>query len=533
MSRYVAGLRLSLLVVVCAVSALAQRDRATITGTITDSSGAIVPGAKIVLTEQATGQVYEFTTNGSGEYSRPALKPSTYNMTVSATGFKKSEQKDILLTAGERTGVNISLTIGDIGQTVEIVSSAPLLQTESTQVGAAINSKTLSDVPLGGQRNFAYLARLSPGVLPAEPGARDGNNGGISANGVRGNGQNNFLLNGVDNNVNTIDFLNQTSYAIGPSVEAIGEMTVLTNGYNAEYGRGAGVVVDVSLKSGTNQLHGSLFEILQNKDLDANTWNNNAAGKAIGPFTGNQFGMTLGGPLKKNKLFMFGDYQGTRIASSGGAVGGLGRSGFLQIPTAAMKTGDFSSLLGANITVNDPLGNPVTYAKGAIFDPQTTVYATAANATASAPIGTPISRQMFPGNKIPLSRIDPAFAKILNLYPSTNQPIITGNAPTRDFYYVSPGGQSTDQGDGRADYRLSDKDSLFGSISWSNTAKTDGSPFPGPLDGADFGGAQETDLSRNGQISYTRVWKPTLISETRVGFTRLVTSRLGLNPWHR
>jgi hypothetical protein len=530
MTRYVAGLRLGLLALVCACAALAQRDLATITGTVTDSSGGVVPAAKVTITEQGTGQVYQLTTSTAGEFTRPALKASTYNITVSAAGFKRAEQKDIILNAGERTGVNIVLTIGDIGQTVEIIAIAPLLQTESTQVGAAINSKTLTDVPLGGQRNFAYLARLSPGVVPAENGARDANNGGISANGVRGNGQNNFLLNGVDNNVNTIDFLNQTSYAIGPSVEAIGEMQVLTNGYNAEYGRGAGVVVNVNLKSGTNQFHGSVFEVLQNKDLDANTWNNNLAGAPTGPFVGNQFGVTAGGPIKKNRLFMFGDYQGTRIASSGGAVAGLGRSGFLQIPTAAMKTGDFSSLLGANITVPDPLGNPVTYAKGAIFDPASTVYTTAANATANAPIGTPISRQMFPGNRIPASRIDPAFSKILGLYPTTNQPIITGNGPTRDFYYVSPGGQNTDQGDGRVDYRLSEKDSLFGSLSWSNTGKTSGSPFPGPLDGADFNGAQETDLSRNAQISYTRVWTPTLISETRAGFTRLVTSRLGLNP---
>src|SRR5471030_1547813 len=121
-------------------------------------------------------------------------------------------------------------------------------------------------------------APFSPGVVPAENGARDSANGGFSANGVRSNGQNNFLLNGVDNNINTIDFLNQTSYAIGPSVEAIGEMTVITNGYNAEYGRAAGGVVNVNLKSGTNELHGSLFEILQNKKLDANRWENNLAG---------------------------------------------------------------------------------------------------------------------------------------------------------------------------------------------------------------------------------------------------------------
>jgi hypothetical protein len=530
MSRPATVTRLCYLLLVFACVALAQRDLATITGRVTDSSGGVVPSAKIVIEEKGTGQVYELTTNGAGEFTRPALKPSTYNITVSAPGFKKSEQKDVLLGAGERTAVNIVLTLGDIGQTIEVQALAPLLQTESTQVGAAVNEKTLTDAPLGGQRNFVYLARLAPGVVPAENGARDANNGGVSANGVRGNGQNNFLLNGVDNNVNTIDFLNQTSYAIGPSVEAIGEMNILTNGYNAEYGRGAGVVVNVNLKSGTNQLHGSVFELLQNKDLDANTWNNNLAGAPRGPFVGNQFGVTAGGPLKKNRLFMFGDYQGTRIASSGGAVAGLGRSGFLTIPTAAMKNGDFSSLLGAAITVNDPLGNPQTYTKGTIFDPASTVYATAGNATASAPVGTPISRIAFAGNQIPASRIDPAFAKILALYPSTNQAIITGNAPARDFYYVSPGGQNTDQGDGRVDYRLSEKDTLFGTLSWSNTGKTSGSPFPGPLDGADFNGAQETDLSRNAQISYTRVWSPSLVSETRVGFTRLVTSRLGANP---
>ncbi len=202
----------------------------------------------------------------------------------------------------------------------------------------------------GGQRNFAYLARLSPGVVPAEPGARDSANGGFSAGGVRGNGQNNFLLNGVDNNVNTIDFLNQTSYAVGPSVEAISEMSVQTNGFNAEYGRAAGAVINVNLKSGSNQLHGSLFEILQNKDLNANSWTNNQAGKPRGPFIQNQFGATAGGPIIKNKLFIFGDYQGTRIASSGG-IQGLGfTNATATVPTPAMKAGDFSSILGAAAT---------------------------------------------------------------------------------------------------------------------------------------------------------------------------------------
>jgi hypothetical protein len=498
----------------------AQRDLATLVGTVSDPSGGVVANAKVTLTETGTGQVYAFLTSSTGEFVRPALKPSIYSVSVSAPGFRTAEQKDILLRAGERTGVNITLTLGDVGQTVEVTGAAELLQTESTQVGAAMNSKTLTDVPLGGQRNFAYLARLSPGVLPAEPGARDSANGGFSAGGVRGNGQNNFLLNGVDNNVNTIDFLNQTSYAVGPSVEAISEMSVQTNGFNAEYGRAAGAVINVNLKSGTNQLHGSVFEILQNKDLNANSWTNNQAGKPRGPYIQNQFGATAGGPIVKNKLFIFGDYQGTRIASSGG-IQGLGFSNSnATVPTPAMKTGDFSSILGAAASGTDANGNPINFVKGTIYDPLSTTGTPAA----------PISRTAFPGNKIPANRFDPAFAKLLQQFPSPNQPIITGTQPTGDYFYNTPGSQQTDQGDLRLDYRLSEKDSVFGSMSWGNTNKTSVAPFPGALDNSGFSGTGEIDLNRNGQISYTRVWTPTIVSETRASFTRLVTSRVGANP---
>jgi hypothetical protein len=498
----------------------AQRDLGTLVGTVTDPSNAVVVGAKVTITEVGTGEVYSLVTSSAGDFVRPALKPSTYNVSVSAPGFKTAEQKDILVQAGERTGVNLTLAIGDAGQTIEVAATAPLLQTESTQVGAAIDSKSLTDLPLGGQRNFAYLARLSPGVLPAEPGARDAANGGFSAGGVRGNGQNNFLLNGVDNNVNTIDFLNQTSYSVGPSVEAISEMSVQTNGFNAEYGRAAGAVINVNIKSGSNAVHGSLFEILQNKDLNANSWTNNQAGKPLGPFIQNQFGATAGGPIKKNKLFIFGDYQGTRIASSGGLLGLGFANATATVPTAAMKNGDFSSILGATATGTDTNGNPISFLKGQIFDPLTT--------TGTA--GAPIFRAPFSGNLIPQSRFDPSFAKLLQLFPSPNQKIITGTQPTGDYFYSTPGSQQTDQGDTRVDFRLSDKDNIFGSLSWGNTNKASAPPFPGALDDSGFTGTGEIDLNRNGQMSYTRTWTPSMLSETRASFTRLVTSRVGANP---
>ncbi len=514
---HVAGLRaLGVSILFCACI-FAQRDLGTIVGTVTDPQGAVIGGAKVTITEDATGQSYEVTTNETGEYIRPLLKPGTYTVTAEASGFRRVAQKNVTIVGGDRVGVPITLPVGDITQSIEVQAQAPLLQTESTVVGAALNSEQISDIPLGGKRTFSYLARLSPGVVPAEPGARDAVAGGFSANGVRSNGQNNFLLNGVDNNVNVIDFLNQTSYVVGPSVEAIGEMQILTNGYNAEYGRAAGGVVNVNLKSGTNAIHGALFEYLQNKDLDANRWENNLTGTPRGPFEQNQFGAAVGGPILKNRLFIFGDYQGTRISDTGGSVQNLGYSTFTTIPTPAMKTGDFSSLLTSTVIATDALGRPIY--QGAIYDPNTT-----------RTVGGALVRDPFPGNIIPASRFDAAAAKILSLYPNPNQPLVNGKYPQNDYFLTTPGRQNVDQGDGRVDYRISDKDSLFGSLSWSNTISTDGVYFPGPLDGSPFNGAGETDLGRNAMLSYTRVWKPTLISETRVAFSRLVTSRIGGNP---
>lgn len=491
-------LLLTVLALVFATSAFAQRDLGTITGTITDQQGGVVPNARITITEVATGLTYEIASAADGTYVRPALKPGTYTITTEAKGFRRVEQRNVVLTGGDRVGVNFTLPVGEVTESVEVSAEAPLLQTESTTLGANLNTRSMSDLPLGGQRTFSFMARLSPGVLAAEPGARDAVGGGFSANGVRSNGQNNFLLNGVDNNVNVIDFLNQTAFVVGPSVEAIGEMRVLTNGYNAEYGRGAGGVVNVTLKSGTNELHGTLFEILQNAALDANRWEYNGSGTNRGAFRQNQFGAAVGGPIKKNRTFIFGDYQGTRISAAGGIIQNLGNSGYYTIPTADMKNGDFSSLL--------PLQ---------IYDPSST-----------STVGGKTVRNPFSGNKIPPGQMDPVAKAIMALYPATNQPIITGAYPRNDYFVSTAGTWVTDQGDLRIDHRLTDKDSLFGSLSWANTEKGNIAPFPGALDGATFAGVPEEDLSRNAMASWTRVWTPNLITETRLAFTRLVTSRV-------
>ena len=511
-----------LLLLLCLVvqrSAYAQRDLATLVGSITDSSGSALANARISITEEATGLKYDVKSNGSGEYIRTALKAGTYSVEAEAAGFKKSLQRGIILTAGDRTAVNIQLVVGDITQSVEVIASTPLLQTESTIIGQNLGSKQVSELPLGGQRTFTYLARLSPGVVPAEPGARDSTGGGFSANGVRSNGQNNFLLNGVDNNVNVIDFLNQTSYVIGPSVEAIDEIRVMTNGYNAEYGRGAGGVVNVTIKSGTNQLHGALFEFLQNDKLNANRWENNRNLTPRQPYHQNQFGATLGGPIKKNQTFIFGDYQGTRIAAPSG------QGATFTIPSLAQRTGDFSNLLGGQIGT-DASGRAIL--AGQIYDPASQRCIT--DCSNPDPSKRGYTRDPFQGNIIPASRIDPVAQKLVNLFPTPTSSTARGVRPNNNYFNPTNATQQVDQGDVRVDHRISAKDSIFGSLSWSDTNKFNAQPLPSALDATYFNSNSETDLARNAMLSYTRVWSPNFISETRAAFTRLVTSRLQANP---
>ncbi len=497
-----------------ATLAFAQRDLGTITGTVSDQQGAAVPNAKITIRDQATGVSYDTVSNDSGSFTRPSLTPGTYTVVIEAAGFQKSEQTNILVNPGEPVAVNISLRVGNASETVEVTAAAPLLQTETPAISENLSSAQVSELPLGGQRVFTYLARLTPGVVPAENGARDANGGGFSANGVRSTGENNFLLNGVDNNVNVIDFINQTSFVIGPSVEAIGDMQIITNGASAEYGRAAGGVLDITLKSGTNQVHGTLFEVLQNTILDANSWQNNKSGVARNPIKQNQFGAAVGAPIIKNKLFIFGDYQGTRIRTSGGSVDGLGNGGFYTIPTAQERTGDFSGL-----------GVP-------LFDPTSTACTSgcAPNSLTALPGANPVyTRNAYAGNIIPTSQMDPVALKLAALFPSTNQLLKPNTIPTNDYYTVTPGALNGDQGDGRVDYHLDDANSIFGSISWSNAYKSSGPPFPGALDNGGFGGNSESDLGRNGTVSWSHIFSPTFVNEARVGFSRLVTARTQAN----
>ncbi len=526
----------ALLAFTCGVS-FAQRDLGTVTGTVLDAQGAAIANAKVTITNDETSVSSDTVTTDTGSYSRPALNPGTYTVTVEAAGFQRAQQKSVLLTPGEIATVNITLQVGNTSQTVEVTATAPLLQTESPAIGTNLNAAQLSQAPLGGQRTFTFLARLSPGVVPAEQGARDSLGGGFSANGVRSTGENNFLLNGIDNNVNVIDFINQTAFVIGPSVEAIGDMQVITNGASAEYGRAAGGIVDISLKSGTNEVHGVLFEVLQNTVLDANRWENNVAGTPRNPFKQNQFGGAAGAPIIKNKLFIFGDYQGTRIATAGGSIQNLGYGGFFTVPTPAMVNGDFSSLLGPAIgTAPSTSGGTQTVYQNELFNPNSTVCLSGCvgnTLTAQAGVTPVYARDPYSVggklNQVPVTQMDPVARRLASLYPAPNQKVLTGQYPQNDYYTVTPGALNTDQGDGRVDYHYNDANSIFGTISWSDTSKSSVQPFPSFLDGGNFNGTSEVDLGRNAMISWTHTFSPTMVNEARVGFSRLVTARTQAN----
>src|SRR5713226_2915734 len=349
------------------VAAWAQKDAGSIVGTVKDQTGAIVAKAKVTVSDVDRGTYLETATNDSGEYVASPLRVGRYKVTVEHPGFKKAVTVPVSLDVQQRIALDVTLQVGQISESIEVTGAAPLLETETSELGQVVDHKRVANLPLNG-RNFAQLALLTAGTAPSEPGARDEGGFGFSANGARSL-QNNFLLDGVDNNSNLPDLLNETNYVIQPSVEALEEFKVQTNAYSAEFGRGNGAIINATIKSGTNQFHGSAYEFLRNEKFDAKNFFDDPNSR-IAPFKQNQFGFTFGGPLVRNRTFFFVDYEGLRVRQSQTLTS--------TVPTLAQRSGDFSSQLdlsspqqapapdGALIPALDCAGHP-TFA-GEIFD---------------------------------------------------------------------------------------------------------------------------------------------------------------------
>ena len=476
-----------LLSAVAAISpAAAQTVTGTILGSVSDATGAVIPGAKVTAANPNTGYSRPVNTDSVGNYLLTFLPLGAYEVVATAPGFKQTRRAGITVAADERVRVDLTLEIGDAAQTVEVTGGAPLVQTSDATVGEVVDSQRIMDFPLN-KRNFADLVQLTSGVSPGRAGEFGGettidNFRGrftFNASGQRST-TNNFILDGVDNNAN---LFNAGGVVIAPVVDSIQEFKVSTANFSPEFGRAVGGVVSVQTKAGTNSLHGTVFEFLRNSALDANTFFNNRAGVKKPPFRQNQFGFTAGGPIRRDKTFFFGDYQGFRVRDT--------RSFLASVPTVAARQGDFSGRLYQRV-----------------YDPATAV-----------PDGANIRLDPFPGNRIPAARFDAVALDAGKLYadPNTNLEGITSN------FINNPNLTRTDdQFDLRIDHRVRQAGNLFGRYSfgtakqlWPNALMSQSNPF---------GGGGKGNLSTVGAqslaVNYIHSITPRLISETRGGFTR-------------
>ena len=505
-----------------------QKDTGSIVGTIRDASGASVPGAKVTVRDVERGAAFVTSSNDTGEYFAGPLRIGSYTVTVEKEGFKTAVAGPAEVKVQERLAIDVTLQVGAASEKLTVSATAVELETETSDLGQVVDSRRVSTLPLNG-RNYAQLAQLGAGVAPSEPGSRVSASYGFSANGARAL-QNNFLLDGVDNNANLGDVLNESAFVIQPSVDAIAEFKVQTNSYSAEFGRGNGAIMNAVIKSGTNDFHGDVYEFLRNEAVDAANSTLKQQGFGREPYKQNQFGVTFGGPLVKNRTFFFADYEGLRVRE------GLILNGV--IPTQNMVAGDFSSLLtstpvfasdvNGNATSQPALdcnGNP-TYV-GELFNARLTQ---ASNLNPGGFCGVPIGvdssghpTNMFQ-NTFRGTPIDPLAAKLAALYPGPN----TDNP---NFNYLALPVEKTTRNnfDIRVDHKFSDKDYTFVRFSYEDQPRSIPSPFGNALDGGDFFSGDEDNSYRSVAISETHMFNPALVNEFRLGYNRVNAHRFQIN----
>ena len=452
---------------------LAQVETARIIGTIKDAAGALVPGARITITNTQTNQSFTTESRGDGTYESVPVRIGAYKVTAERTGFQRTVRDGIVLQIQQTVVVDLALEVGQVTQEVFITASAPLLTLTDATQGQVIDNKKIVDLPLNG-RDYIQLALLSAGANQSAPGARTG---GFSGNGMRST-QNNYLMDGVDNNNAQIAFQGRQGEAVKPNVDAIQEFKVMTNSFSAEYSRATGAVVSVSLKSGTNQLHGTAYEFLRNEKFDAKNFFDLPDEPRV-PFKRNQFGFSLGGPIRKDKTFFFGDYEWMKIRESDTVNN--------TIPTPRMVSGNFSELLpGTNIY------DPATY-----------------NASSR-------TRQVFPGNVIPRSRFDPIGEKLASFYPAPNKPGLTQN-----FLYNPALISNRDRWDIKIDHALDSRSNLTGRYSYQKDWEPAVLNLPAPAWGG--GGRDFKTTGYNVMAGYNRIFSPSLVLSTKVSWNAILT----------
>lgn len=494
-------------------TAIAQVDMGSISGTIRDTSGAVLPGVNVTLSNVDTGVTSSTKTGSEGQYSFSPIKIGHYSVSATAPGFRTVHQNNVTVDVQQKVEVNLSLPVGQATETIVVDAAPPLLQTLDASVGQVIEQKTINDLPLNG-RNFTFLAQLSAGVTQGQQDSRGlGDSGSFAANGLRP-AQNNYLLDGIDNNSNLVDFLNGTGYSVKPPVDAIQEFKVETNNYSAELGRSAGAVLNATIKSGTNQFHGTAWEFLRNDAFDAKNYFENGVKK--GEYRQNQFGASLGGPIRRDKTFFFMDYEGTRIRQAIPYVS--------TVPTALERSTGYtnlSELLSQGGSLTDNLGR--SFALGQVFDPSTTRPVTAGTVdpvTGLTATSTGFVREPFTNNMLPANRLDQNAINLLNLFPAPNNSGLFNNFVSNPVL-----SNNTDQFDVRVDQNFSSKDSIFGRVTYVDNPEFIPGPFGGIADGGSFSTGNQMVKSVNSALSETHAFSGTLVNEARLGYNHLSSSR--------
>ena len=461
--------------VLVSIPAAAQVDRATLTGTVKDQTGAVLSGANISATHAGTNATTRVQTTSDGAYLAPNLIPGTYTVLAEAQGFGR-QARAVILEVGQRARIDFTLAVGSMSDEVTVEQATRLLDTTQAAIGSVIDQSAVSQLPLA-IRNWDDLMVLVPGVqgdrfTEESGGTAAGRTGGVNVHGNRSL-QNNFLLDGVDNNSISTNVQELTTQVSRPSIDAIEEFKVVTSPYAAEYGRAPGAAISVTTKSGTNAFRGTGYYYFRDERFDSNTYfNEDFRTERSLPVIEkpsndqDQYGFNLGGPILKDRLFFFADYESTRITR------GTTRS--TRVPTMAERSGVFTS------AIRDPL-----------------------------------TGQNFPGNVIPASRIDPVAAAIFALLPepNTNE---TNN-------YVRPDANVIDNADritGKIDFRASDKSTFFARYIYTDRERSLPGAFGGVIDGTGTSAFGDQTISSNGLVlGWTRIFSPSVVNEFRFSWS--------------
>jgi hypothetical protein len=479
----------------------AQAVNGTLVGTVSDSSGATVANAKVTATESATHVVHETTSNESGNYTLPDLQPGSYSITVIATGFKTVTQANVDLLSNSTRRSDVTLLPGNVSETVLVTTAPPLLQTDRADISTKIDTQQVLDMPLGTNRNFQSLLNLVPGAAPATFQHSQFFNSASSlqtqVNGLPRQG-NLYEIEGVDDDERT-----GLLQIMIPPAEAISAVDISTNNFEAELGRATGAITNVTLKSGTNKFHGSAFEFIQNSAVNARSY----FGGKLGHLSYNYFGGSIGGPIIKDKLFIFGDYLRTSDHEQIGST--------FTIPDPRYFTN-----AGHTAGCTDPVGcidmsGAFNGTKGQIYDPSTGD-------------GKNTHRTPFVNNQIPYSRVNAvslAMLQQLNAEAAKLGKLVSKplNNPANNYTTNLPFTKTTDSYDIKADFSLNDKNHFSYRWSWQRVS-TFQSPAFGGFIGGPAGGGFEADGKQSAYstgINYDRVFSPTLLTEVRVGLAHL------------